>query len=848
MRQRTFSIRAVAGFVTAVSLAACSAGIAQETEKTKDGKPSLDSFTTRDKDSDGSLTEEEFVAGGGAKKVTLRRYFVVFDDDDNDRLSESEYLAIPAFTSPEDRQGLPDPVRELAKAALSNLIASWESWDVDGNESLSSSEFTKASALRQVEWWSETSFTDWDRDHDGGVTKEDIAQIVDVAFGVRSPTGEFLRSEIGCVVDWRSFNRFKPDGNGKVKRETYVKSLGDKAEKMFPYISDASIESFGVTEFMKSSHLIDPVRHFLTLDKDLNGVLSPAELEALPRWGPPGRNWLVGFDDDGDGAYSLKEFRLTPLVNLLATWQGARDSDRDGRLSSKEFRFMPGPSLAALAAEYFRRLDLDNDGYLQLNEWQFETKHPDAKFLTLDSNRDGELTESEFIVEGSLPTERLKRDFRVFDDNADERISQIEFRRIPHWVAVEFQEPVSDPVVEMSQTVLASLKQQWPQWDDDGDSFLAPGEFTSATAFRDIAGLEMTGFADWDVDQDGKLSQEEAALFLDVEFGIRIATGERLRHKNGNVLDWSFFKNIDPDNNGEVTRGEYLHRLQKHSDADKRFRTIAGEGSDSFSVSDYLGGPLHQTGPVPHFLTLDKDLDGRINPEEFRGIKWGPPDKRWKQGFDDDNDGSYSLREFLLIPHINVVAPWHTARDENNDGMLSPQEFQSVGASTFRALSAEYFRRLDLDHDGNLQLEEWPFSINLKRVPRQIVVKLRDRNGDGKLTFDEILGDVKRPEPGDRVDVRQEAALARREEAFLAADVNDDRILDQQEILTDAGHEAMVPGATGLADRARRATAPATKMLGMEETSLATYLIIEVNILLVIATAVYLYRKRNRKA
>src|SRR5439155_21093424 len=124
-----------------------------------------------------------------------------------------------------------------------------------------------------------------------------------------------------------------------------------------------------------------------------------------------------------------------PHVNLLATWHAAQDSNQDGKLSLEEFRFVPGPALAALTAEYFRRLDLNHDESLSLSEWPFQTTHPGAKFSALDADSDVELAEAEFTAEGNLPADRLRRDFKVFDADGNGRLTMAEFLTIPHWVS-----------------------------------------------------------------------------------------------------------------------------------------------------------------------------------------------------------------------------------------------------------------------------------------------------------------------------------------------------------------------------------------------------------------------------
>ncbi|MBC7817184.1 MAG: PD40 domain-containing protein, partial [Planctomycetaceae bacterium] len=82
-----------------------------------------------------------------------------------------------------------------------------------------------------------------------------------------------------------------------------------------------------------------------------------------------------GFDDDYDGGLSLREYQLSPLVNFLAHWESAKDEDDDGKLQPEEFRFHPGVALAALSAEYFRRLDVNDDQSLSLDEFPFTTNH-----------------------------------------------------------------------------------------------------------------------------------------------------------------------------------------------------------------------------------------------------------------------------------------------------------------------------------------------------------------------------------------------------------------------------------------------------------------------------------------
>lgn len=160
----------------------------------------------------------------------------------------------------------------------------------------------------------------------------------------------------------------------------------------------------------------------------------------------------------------------------------------------------------------------------------------------------------------------------------------------------------------------------------------------------------------------------------------------------------------------------------------------------------------------------------------------------------------------------------------------------------------EYFRRLDSNSDGFLTLKEWPFLFDPAKVPTSVLIEHRDRDGDGRLSFEESNGNLKRTQPGDQVDVGQEAGLARAEEAFRLADANNDGVLDQQELSANEGLEVIAPGSTSLSKTvANDVAAPVASLFNMEEDSLGTYLIIEANILLVVGVAIYLYRKRGEK-
>ena len=337
-------------------------------------------FRACDADADGMLTEAEYLTQAGREAAVLRREFKVFDADADGQMSLAEFVTVPVGQTEAHCGTLVDPVVLLVERSLGEVTPRWAKWDSDGDDQLSATEFAAAAVGKVVQGLETTKFADWDLNRDRQVTRAEAARVLEIAFGVVTPEGEPLRNTTGRVVDWRLFRTLKLDRNGFVTRDDYFQALGgmpDKDKETWLASIDHNRDGkFNYAEFSTCNHRTDPAATFLQLDADLNGRLTPNELAGLSADQLPiAKRVFPGFDDDGDGALSLREYQLTPLVNLLAHWNTAQDTDSNGKLDLDEFRFHPGLALLGLSAEYFRRLDVNGDQSLSLDEFPFTTSH-----------------------------------------------------------------------------------------------------------------------------------------------------------------------------------------------------------------------------------------------------------------------------------------------------------------------------------------------------------------------------------------------------------------------------------------------------------------------------------------
>src|SRR6266478_6722097 len=115
-----------------------------------------------------------------------------------------------------------------------------------------------------------------------------------------------------------------------------------------------------------------------------------------------------------------------------------------------------------------------------------------AEFAACDADRDGSLTEAEYLKRAGRERPVLLREFRMFDLDGDRRMSLAEFVTVPVGQSEEQRGTLADPVVVLAETNLARLAKDWKKWDRNGDDVLAPDEFQAAAIPALVPGLEST--------------------------------------------------------------------------------------------------------------------------------------------------------------------------------------------------------------------------------------------------------------------------------------------------------------------------------------------------------------------
>jgi Ca2+-binding EF-hand superfamily protein len=334
-------------------------------------------------------------------------------------------------------------------------------------------------------------------------------------------------------------------------------------------------------------------------------------------------------DTNNDGKVSFDEFkRWFTRGNLFLQLDGALDNQRDGQVSREEFLVV----WHGVPVEVFDADDLDSDGFVSREEFTgpLGAYGPLTNvFAQLDFNRDGKLTRTEFTVEWH------EIDPTVFDNedaNGDDALS---------WD--EFQGPKGSSVEE----AIASPDRP-------------PTDTNQLEENEDVINL----FGMLDADMDGKISRAEYDVEWHTPPNENMFESEDV-DKNG-FLEWSEFNGpkgnvnpteilnsdlfivLDDDQNGVLSRDEFLHNKQHFSEE---------EQNTAMTEEDING-------------------DNTISWEEFTGPKGDtPPNFDVFAFLDADTDNTVNIDEFMIEDNILATEEQFSIEDKDSDNLISWDEF-----------------------------------------------------------------------------------------------------------------------------------------------------------------------------
>ncbi|HEY8991172.1 MAG TPA: EF-hand domain-containing protein [Luteolibacter sp.] len=202
-----------------------------------------------------------------------------------------------------------------------------------------------------------------------------------------------------------------------------------------------------------------------------------------------------------------------------------------------------------------------------------------------------------------------------------------------------------------------------------------------------------------------------------------------------------FWKKFDTDHNGAISREEFfaLPRIAK----------------------------LPEERRVRIFERLDKDHDGSLSKEEIQEMRRGPGGMRRGmpplERLDTDHSGGVSLEEFKAAPFVQKLPVERQEEmfhrlDTDGDGQITPKDRppHPEGEGERRPWDgSRLFKRLDADGDGGVSFEEFqkaPFIARLSEDEQEKRFQELDRNGDKKLTEDEMPKPPRPPQPPPKED------------------------------------------------------------------------------------------------
>ena len=353
-----------------------------------------------------------------------------------------------------------------------------------------------------------------------------------------------------------------------------------------------------------------------------------------------------------------------------------------------------------------------------------------TRFVERDRNRDGVLSQDEYVSTGGHPG-----NFRALDTNGDGVLSRAEFINRgsgiqDDGVAEGKAEPA--PITAADPNVLTKV--EFRKLDVNRDNVLTKAEWSGdATTFRKL-----------DINNDGYVSASEYVAAAPLLGGIT----------SGSMDD--AFRLKDRNRDGWLTRGEYGDALT--------FDRVDRNDDGRISYDEFLSPPAASTRQE-RFDQLDRNRDGVVS----RG-EWGSEAGVFHLA-DRNGDGVVTLREYMNAPAGETSELRFEQIDLDNDGVIVRREWPA-GESVA-------FDRADRNRDGAVTCWEFANAAAAPSTPVEMSFEDMDHNSDGVVSRNEWHADRA---TFDRMDRNQDGIVTYREfQSPLAVDTRSDRfqILDR---------------------------------------------------------------------
>ena len=349
-----------------------------------------EAFRKADRNNDGSLSADEYVGQRPQAQVLLRD-FKMFDADQDEKLSLAEFDVI-ALGVERDKRGA---MRDLIQSIVDDFVAEFDrdlnDWDARPNEMVGLNAFARALAAKIPQ---EVVFTA-DANRDGKVSRAEAREFIEVQMGVRR-NGVLLRLPNGLVNNLQYFLGMDRNQNDHLERAEFMPSIPvAQADELFDQGDKNRDGRMSLAEWAAMPGMwLDPIHDFRALDTNLDALVDADELLAgTPDWKKPVcKRILPAFDFNGDGDLSLDEYRVCPHANTLLHWVPTMtDSDHDQKLSFAEYKY-DRPMFSLLRVFFFRCYDLNHDGVLALDEYDFKTLKPGTLYSLRQAGNENVLT------------------------------------------------------------------------------------------------------------------------------------------------------------------------------------------------------------------------------------------------------------------------------------------------------------------------------------------------------------------------------------------------------------------------------------------------------------------------